>query len=114
MSSKPLTIVTDRQPEAWEQFILDCIKNTQGQMNDEESGGLRGMYFAAIMNDSRVLSGYETLEPLDIGTVAACAMLDAVDLHIEQNFERYYAKMVGGTDDMEDADDGTEEQEGEP
>lgn len=102
MSSKPLTIVTDRQPEAWEQFILDCIKNTQGQMNDEESGGLRGMYFAAIMNDSRVLSGYESLEPLDLGTVAANAMLDAVDLYMEENFERYYARMMGEETDEED------------
>lgn len=107
--SKPLTIVTDREPEKWEQFILDCITNTQGQIDDEESGGLRGMYFAAIMHDSRVLSGYETLEPLDLGTVAATAMLDAVDLYMEQNFERFYAQMMTGIDDDEDADDREEE-----
>lgn len=102
--SKPLTVITDRQPEAWEKFILDCLKNTQTQMDDEESGGLRGMYFAAVMNDSRVLSGYETLEPLDIMTVAGCAILDAVDSYIEQNFDRF----LDGDDDAEDADDGGE------
>lgn len=102
MSSKPLTIITDRQPEAWEKFILDCLKNTQTQIDDKDSGGLRGMYFAAIMNDSRVLSGYESLEPLDIMSVAGCAILDAVDLYIEQNADHYYALMVDPDTDTEE------------
>jgi hypothetical protein len=100
--SKPLTVITDRQPEKWEQFILDCLTNTQAQVDDEESGGLRGMYFAAIMNDSRVLSGYETLVPMDIMSVAGSAILDAVDLYIEENIDHYHALAMGEEDDCDD------------
>lgn len=108
MSSKPLTIITDRQPESWEKFILDCLKNTQTQIDDKDSGGLRGMYFAAIMNDSRVLSGYESLEPLDIMSVAGTAILDAVDLYIEQNADHYYALMTDH-DTTETEEDNTDD-----
>lgn len=97
MASKPLTILTDRQPEKWEQFILDAIKNTHAAIDSAEPGTkLLGMYYAAPMSDGRVLSGYETLDPTDMCVVAASAIIDAVDLYMEQHFEEYYNRMMNG------------------
>lgn len=106
MASKPLTILTDRQPEKWEQFILDAIKHTHAALDNAPNGSeLIGMYYAAPMSDGRILSGYETLDPTDLCVVAASAIMDAVDLHLEQNFEDYYNRMMSGELMKEDEND---------
>ena len=94
--SKPLTIITDRQPSLWEQFLLDAIKHTQSALDDVEGATLNGMYYAAPMSDGRILAGYEKMEPTDLCVVAASAIMDAVDLYMEQNFESFYDRMLNG------------------
>ena len=104
MSSKPLTIITDRKPEKWEAFLLSAIERTQAAV-DEGNTELTGMYYAAPMRDGRILAGYESLDPTDLCVVAASAMMDAIDLFLEQNFEDYYNRMQNGELNPEGDDD---------
>ena len=106
MASKPLTVITDRTPEKWERFLLDAIQHTQAATKEGCNGPL-GMYYSALYEDGRVLSGYEHLDPTELALVAGSAIMDAVDLYIEQNFADYYARMMAGelNTDEEDTQD---------
>lgn len=101
---KPLTIVTDRQPNKFEQMLLDNIRD-MASVAEQTDTEIDGVYVSASFKNGLVASAHDGLTPMGIAEIAASAMLDAVDEYVTANFERYYNMMESGEMDEEGGDE---------
>lgn len=102
---KPLTIVTDRQPNKFEQFLLNNIRDMASVAEQTETE-IDGVYFSASFANGLIASAHDGLTPMGIAEIAASAMLDAVDEFITKNFQRYFDMMESGEMDEPGEGDG--------
>lgn len=95
MADKPLTIITDRSPDQWEQFFLDTLAQLENATELTETE-VESIACVALLKNGNVATAYQHAECMDLAYMAANLLFDAIDHYIAGNFERYMDEYESG------------------